>query len=174
MRFMVDAVPIRTYRNHADKGVCMEGECKWRPREASGPITNASYSCDSQPIYVTFEDGSVDILTALTLRVHCRISSTAYLPSNQISRVYPLVVVAHPSKPNQFALGLTDGVVCLIEPLESEGKWGTSARPESVAGPSTMTVGDAGSARPSFDLPGSSNLGGDDTTITIETEPSNN
>lgn len=59
------------------------------------------------------------------------------------SRVYPLVVAAHPSEPNQFALGLTDGGVCLIEPLESEGKWGTSAGPESVAGPSTMTVGAA-------------------------------
>ncbi|KVI11648.1 hypothetical protein Ccrd_009937 [Cynara cardunculus var. scolymus] len=42
------------------------------------------------------------------------------------SRVFPLVVAAHPSEPNQFALGLSDGSVCVIEPLESEGKWGSS------------------------------------------------
>ncbi|PWA72233.1 WUS-interacting protein 2 [Artemisia annua] len=120
-------------------------EClkQWGPREASGPITNATYSCDGQSIYITYEDGSIGILTASTLQLRCRISSTAYLPSNPTSRVYPLVVAAHPSEPNQFALGLTDGGVCLIEPLESEGKWGTSAGPESVAGPSTMTVGAA-------------------------------
>ncbi|XP_024965488.1 topless-related protein 4-like isoform X2 [Cynara cardunculus var. scolymus] len=103
-------------------------EClkQWGPREASGAITHAAYSCDSQSIYVTFEDGSIDILTASTLRLRCRISSTAYLPTNPNSRVFPLVVAAHPSEPNQFALGLSDGSVCVIEPLESEGKWGSS------------------------------------------------
>ncbi|KAI3771688.1 hypothetical protein L6452_02855 [Arctium lappa] len=103
-------------------------EClkQWGPREASGAITHAAYSCDSQSIYVTFEDGSIDILTASTLRLRCRISSTAYLPTNPNSRVHPLVVAAHPSEPNQFALGLSDGGVCVIEPLESEGKWGSS------------------------------------------------
>lgn len=41
------------------------------------------------------------------------------------STVYPLVIAAHPAEPNQFALGLSDGGVQVIEPLESEGKWGT-------------------------------------------------
>lgn len=40
--------------------------------------------------------------------------------------VYPLVVAAHPQEPSQFAVGLTDGTVKVIEPLESEGKWGVS------------------------------------------------
>lgn len=40
--------------------------------------------------------------------------------------VYPVVVAAHPLEPNQFAVGLTDGSVKVIEPSESEGKWGTS------------------------------------------------
>ncbi|KAI3811192.1 hypothetical protein L1987_20910 [Smallanthus sonchifolius] len=117
-------------------------EClkQWGPREASGPITHAAYSCDSQTIYVTFEDGSIDILTASTLRLRCRISSTAYLPSNPSSRVYPLVIAAHPSEPNQFALGLTDGGVCVVEPLELEGKWGSSPGVENGAGSSTSTV----------------------------------
>lgn len=62
-------------------------------------------------------------------------------------RVYPLVVAAHPSEPNQFALGLTDGGVCVLEPLESEGKWGTSPPLENGAGPSS-TSGAAGSDQP--------------------------
>lgn len=40
--------------------------------------------------------------------------------------LYPLVVAAHPLEPNQFAVGLTDGSVKVIEPSESEGKWGSS------------------------------------------------
>lgn len=39
--------------------------------------------------------------------------------------IYPVVIAAHPQEPNQFAVGLTDGSVKVIEPLESEGKWGT-------------------------------------------------
>lgn len=54
-------------------------------------------------------------------------------------RVYPLVIAAHPSEPTQFALGLTDGGVYILEPLESEGKWGTLP-PENNAGPSTASV----------------------------------
>lgn len=38
--------------------------------------------------------------------------------------MYPLVVASHPQEPNQLALGLTDGSVKVIEPTESEGKWG--------------------------------------------------
>ncbi|ONH98383.1 hypothetical protein PRUPE_7G247300 [Prunus persica] len=123
-------------------------EClkQWVPREASGPITHATYSCDSQSIYVSFEDGSVGVLTASTLRLRCRILPTAYLPPNP-SFVHPLVVAAHPSEPNQFALGLTDGGVHVLEPLESEGRWGTSPPIENGAGPST-TSGAAGSDQP--------------------------
>ncbi|KAJ6673234.1 TOPLESS-RELATED PROTEIN 1-LIKE ISOFORM X1 [Salix viminalis] len=120
-------------------------EClkQWFPRESS-PITHATYSCDSQSIYVSFEDGSVGVLTASTLRLRCRINSTAYLPSNPSLRVYPLVIAAHPSEPDQFALGLTDGGIHVFEPLEPEGKWGTSPPVENGAGPSTAS-GAAGS-----------------------------
>ena len=37
----------------------------------------------------------------------------------------PLVVAVNPSEANQFAVGLSDGSVKVIEPTESEGKWGT-------------------------------------------------
>lgn len=55
---------------------------QWVPREASGLITHATYSCNSQSIYVSFEDGSVGVLTASTLRLRCRINQTAYLHPN--------------------------------------------------------------------------------------------
>ncbi|CAN4113022.1 unnamed protein product [Withania somnifera] len=114
-------------------------EClkQWVPREASGSITHATYSCDSQSIFVSFEDASVGILGASTLRWRCRINPTSYLPANPSSRVHPLVIAAHPSDPNQFALGLNDGAVVVLEPLEAEGKWGTLPPAENGAGPST-------------------------------------
>ncbi|XP_059287766.1 topless-related protein 4-like isoform X2 [Lycium ferocissimum] len=114
-------------------------EClkQWVPREASGPITHATYSCDSQSIFVSFEDASVGVLSASTLRWRCRINPTSYLPANPSSRVHPLVIAAHPSDSNQFALGLNDGAVVVLEPLEAEGKWGTLPPAENGAGPST-------------------------------------
>ncbi|KAK4257416.1 hypothetical protein QN277_007009 [Acacia crassicarpa] len=116
-------------------------EClkQWVPREVSGPITHATYSCDSQSIYVSFEDGSVGVLTASNLRLRCRIHQTAYLHPNPSLRVHPLVIAAHPSEPNQFALGLTDGGVYVLEPLESEGRWGSPPPTENGAGPSTAS-----------------------------------
>jgi len=62
-------------------------------------------------------------------------------------RVYPVVIAAHPSEPNQFALGLTDGGVHVLEPLETEGKWGTPPPNENGAGPSTAS-GAAASEQP--------------------------
>ncbi|KAF8393175.1 hypothetical protein HHK36_021416 [Tetracentron sinense] len=99
---------------------------EWIPRESSDLITDATYSCDCQLIYASLKDGSVSVLNATTLLLMCRISPTAYLPSNPSLMVYPLVFAAHPSEPHQFALGLTDGAVYILEPLESEGKWGNS------------------------------------------------
>ncbi|KAF3450894.1 hypothetical protein FNV43_RR06983 [Rhamnella rubrinervis] len=115
---------------------------QWIPRETKGPITDATYSCDSQSIYASFEDGSVCILSASTLRLRCRINPAAYLPSNPSTRLYPVVVAAHPSEPNQFALGLTDGGVHVLEPPESEGKWGTlPVENGGVLGVSSAVVG---------------------------------
>jgi hypothetical protein len=60
------------------------------------------------------------------------------------STVYPLVVAAHPSEPNQFSLGLTDGGVVVLEPGESEGKWGTGPPAENGAVSSVTIVPKAG------------------------------
>lgn len=45
---------------------------------------------------------------------------------NRSQAVYPLVVAAHPQEPFQIAVGLSDGTVKVVEPTESEGKWGVS------------------------------------------------
>lgn len=116
---------------------------QWIPQESSVPITHATYSCDSQSIYASFGDGSVGVFTSTTLILRCRINPTAYLSPNISSRVHPLVIAAHPTEPNQIALGLSDGGVYVVEPLESEGKWGTVPPPENGAGPS-ITSGQAG------------------------------
>ncbi|GJS77461.1 zinc finger, CCHC-type containing protein [Tanacetum coccineum] len=62
----------------------LESPKQWFPPETSGLITHATYSCDSQSIFVSFEDGSVAILASPTLTLRCRISSTAYLPNNPL------------------------------------------------------------------------------------------
>lgn len=148
----------------------LSGLWQWVPREPSSSITDATYSCDSQSIFISFEDGSLSVLTAATLRLRCKINPSAYLPSNPRSallslamqrqskkficsiflsdlwnylismRVYPLVVAGHPSEPNQFAVGLTDGGVHVLEPLESEGRWGIPPPLENGAGPSVTSA----------------------------------
>lgn len=74
-------------------------------------------------------DGNIGVFDADTLRLRCRVAPSAYLSQAVLTgsqSVYPLVVAAHPQEPSQFAVGLTDGTVKVIEPLESEGKWGVS------------------------------------------------
>lgn len=46
----------------------------------------------------------------------------------------PRVIAAHPTVPNQFALGLSDGGVQVMEPLEEEGKWGKGPSAEKGKG----------------------------------------
>ncbi|XP_047327118.1 protein TOPLESS-like isoform X2 [Impatiens glandulifera] len=117
-------------------------ECvkQWSPRESAAPVSHATFSCDSQLIYACFLDGSVCVFVATSLRIQCIISPNAYLsPNNSKSlNVHPSVIAAHPQEPYQFALGLSDGCVHVIEPLESEGKWGVSPSVEN--GPATTTL----------------------------------
>lgn len=108
----------------------MERVSEWAPRCAFlEPITSATYSGDGQLVYASFLDGSVWVLEASTLRPRCHIALSAYnvVPGvNGGEAVYPLTIAAHPQERNQFAIGLTDGSVKVMEPLESEGEWGKS------------------------------------------------
>nr|XP_048320871.1 topless-related protein 2 isoform X1 [Ziziphus jujuba var. spinosa] len=105
---------------------------QWVPQDVlSAPLTCASYSLASQLVYATFADGNIGVFDADSLKLRCRIAPSAYLSQSLSNRylvqtAYPLVVTAHPQEPHQLAVGLTDGAVKVIEPSETEGKWGVT------------------------------------------------
>lgn len=121
---------------------------QWVPKDVlSAPISCAAYSCNSQLVYASFCDGNVGVFDADNLRLRCRIGPTVYLSPavvNGSQSVYPLVVAAHPQDPNQFAVGLTDGSVKVIEPMESEGKWGVTQPADNGRNASSSTSNHAG------------------------------
>nr|GMD24529.1 TMV resistance protein N-like isoform X2 [Ipomoea batatas] len=108
----------------------MERINQWIPHGSlSAPISSATYSCNCELIYVSFKDGNIGVFDAHKLRLRCRIAPSAYLSQAVLNRnegVYAVVIAAHPQEPNQLALGLIDGSVKVIEPLESGGEWGIS------------------------------------------------
>ncbi|KAJ0075921.1 hypothetical protein Patl1_34537 [Pistacia atlantica] len=83
-------------------------------------IMDAVYSCEGQSIYAALGDGSVAVLNATSLKLKQRIIIGEYVPSNHRSRIYAVAVAAHPSEPNQFALGLSHGGVTVLELTEAE------------------------------------------------------
>ncbi|KAL3844437.1 hypothetical protein ACJIZ3_001840 [Penstemon smallii] len=103
-------------------------EClrSWYPRDSlSAPISSAIYSCDGLMIFTGFCDGAVAIFDAESLNLRCRIAPSAYISnSSSNGNTFPMVIAAHPSDPNQFALGMNDGAVHVIEPSDAETKWG--------------------------------------------------
>ncbi|XP_058754345.1 topless-related protein 3-like [Vicia villosa] len=108
----------------------MERIRQWIPQDVlPAPISYAAYSCNSQLIFASFCDANIGVFDAESLKLRCRIAPSICLSSAALNRsqaVYPLVIAAHPLEPNQFAVGLSDGSVKVIEPSESEGKWGSS------------------------------------------------
>nr|GME06769.1 TMV resistance protein N-like isoform X1 [Ipomoea batatas] len=108
----------------------MERINQWIPHGSlSAPISSATYSCNCELIYASFKDGNIGVFDAHKLRLRCRIAPSAYLSQAVLNRnegVYAVVIAAHPQEPNQLALGLIDGSVKVIEPLESGGEWGIS------------------------------------------------
>ncbi|XP_057454641.1 protein TOPLESS-like isoform X2 [Lotus japonicus] len=123
---------------------------QWFPRDSAAPILHATFSCDSQLIFASFLDATISVFSATNLRLQCRINPSAYLSASASNgNVQPLVIAAHPQEPNQFAVGLSDGVVHVVEPLESEGKWGVP--PPSENGSASNVAGAASSVRASSD-----------------------
>ncbi|CAL9084769.1 unnamed protein product [Musa textilis] len=108
----------------------------WSPRDAlPAAISSAVYSCDGLLVYAGFCDGAVGVFEADGLRLRCRIAPTAYISSSISSSgaVYPMVIAAHPSEPNQIALGMTDGAVHVVEPSDADSKWGVAPPQENGA-----------------------------------------
>ncbi|XP_021283560.1 protein TPR2-like isoform X1 [Herrania umbratica] len=122
----------------------LECLCSWSPKDSlSAPISSAIYSCDGSLIYAGFCDGAVGVFDSDNLRLRCRIAPSAYIPSFSVSSnsAYAVVIAAHPSEPNQIALGMSDGAVHVVEPSDVELKWGTPSQdngslPSSSSNPS--------------------------------------
>ncbi|KAK4389148.1 protein TOPLESS-RELATED PROTEIN 2 [Sesamum angolense] len=113
-------------------------EClrSWYPRDSlSAPISSAIYSCDGLSIFTGFCDGAIGIFDADSLSLRCRIAPSAYISSSLSSNggAFPMVIAAHPSDPNQFALGMSDGAVHVVEPSDGETKWGGSTSQDNGA-----------------------------------------
>lgn len=100
---------------------------QWTIAKFCTRISHATYSCDSELVYAAMRDGIVLILGASDLAPRFEIDPCAYLPPRLSCYVDPVVVAAHPQKRNQFALGLSNGGVVVMEPLESQGKWSISS-----------------------------------------------
>ncbi|XP_050232016.1 protein TOPLESS-RELATED PROTEIN 2-like [Mercurialis annua] len=118
-------------------------ECvrSWYPKDSlTAPISSAIYSSDGSLVYAGFCDGAVGVFDADSLRVRCRIASSAYIPSSVAGNTsHPMVIAAHPSEPNQIALGMNDGSVHVIEPSDVELKWGGPSSQENGSIPSTSS-----------------------------------
>nr|XP_016470779.1 PREDICTED: protein TPR2-like isoform X1 [Nicotiana tabacum] len=113
----------------------------WHPRDSlSAPISSAIYSCDGLLVFTGFCDGAIGIYDADSLRLRCRIAPSAYISSSVSSSgggtAFPVVIAAHPSDSNQFALGMSDGTVHVIEPSDAEPKWGSSPPQDNGSMPS--------------------------------------
>ncbi|GAB2228193.1 hypothetical protein Droror1_Dr00010023 [Drosera rotundifolia] len=52
------------------------------------------------------------------------------------TKVHPVSVAADPSLPNQFAVGLPDGAVPVLEPREKDGTWSVNSHLQTSTGPS--------------------------------------
>ncbi|XP_078178878.1 protein TOPLESS-RELATED PROTEIN 2 isoform X2 [Carex rostrata] len=110
----------------------------WTPRDAlPAPVSSAIYSCDGLLVFASFCDGAIGVFEADSLRLRCRIAPSSYMSSSISSsgNIYPMVVAAHPSEPNQIALGMSDGSVHVMEPLGSDTKWGPSPAQDNGSHP---------------------------------------
>ncbi|KAK9683946.1 hypothetical protein RND81_10G176900 [Saponaria officinalis] len=115
----------------------LEHKKEWFPGPWNLAITDATYTCDGQSVVVSLLAGRVYVLIASTLALRCTINQTVFLPrvpSYCSNKTYPTSVAAHPSQPNQFALGLSNGSVFVLE-LVSDSKWGTLPPSENEAAP---------------------------------------
>jgi WD40 repeat protein len=132
-------------------------ECSrsWYPRDAlPAPVSSAIYSCDGLLVYAGFCDGAIGVFEAESLRLRCRIALSAYVPPSISSGgcVYPMVVAAHPLEPNQIAVGMSDGAVHVVEPLDTDPKWGVAPPQDNGAHPA-MSSAPAASNNQASDQP---------------------
>ncbi|XP_066367885.1 disease resistance protein Pik-2-like [Miscanthus floridulus] len=130
----------------------LECLCSWYPRDAlPAPISSAVYSLGCLLVYAGFRDGAIGIFEAESLMLQCWIAPSAYVPSSISSggeTVYPTVVATHPCKPNQIAVGMSDGAVYVLEPLDTDdGQVGSDTSSEQRPPSNVSSTG--GDSQPS-------------------------
>ncbi|MED6165360.1 hypothetical protein PIB30_098862 [Stylosanthes scabra] len=85
-------------------------------------IMQTAVSCDGDTLYAILKDNSVRMFDSSTLETFCRIKPSFFrtIPLRLLSSVTPVCIAASPWKPFQFAVGLSDGNVKMLEPLKEE------------------------------------------------------
>jgi hypothetical protein len=81
---------------------------QWMPQSPfSAPLSNATYSCDSQLVYAGFVDGSVGVFDAESLRPRCRLAPNVHIPQGVSGYV-------HNSDLSSFACSRHLGACCRL------------------------------------------------------------
>ncbi|KAG0603716.1 hypothetical protein M758_10G116000 [Ceratodon purpureus] len=95
-------------------------------------ITDATYSCTGKGVYVGFADGSVGLFDALFRPWH-RLVPPIHPPlGTSGSTAYPVAIAAHPWNGDQFAMGMSDGSVIVVEPWEAPAGPGSGEGSQDV------------------------------------------
>ncbi|KAG0604323.1 hypothetical protein M758_10G162600 [Ceratodon purpureus] len=93
---------------------------QWVPQSPfTAAITDATYSCDGQHVYVGFADGSVGYLDAEFRGQYAFVPPIHPPLGASGSTAYPVAIAAHPKIRAQFALGMSDGSVIVVEHARS-------------------------------------------------------
>jgi len=92
-------------------------------------IDNCAILCLEVCIFCLCSAELTEISQMIFLLISSRIIPNRCLLSRVFcsQNIYPFVVAAHPQEPNQFAVGMSDGSIKVIEPIEPNGRWGVSA-----------------------------------------------
>ncbi|KAM7490058.1 hypothetical protein LguiA_032979 [Lonicera macranthoides] len=107
------------------KATNLDCDNQWMVPNFEATISHAVFSCDCKLIYACFSDGAINIFCSANLVPQCCIKPSAYMTKNMsIKQVKPTSIAANPEEVNQFAVGMSDGKVFILEPCESNGQWG--------------------------------------------------
>lgn len=117
---------------------------QWVSGESSPLVSQATFSSDGKLVYAIFGDASIRVFGTANLHPMCLVSPGAYLPSE----VVPRALAAHPQEPNLVVVGLSDGTVVLLYPLDSETKWGPVAPTLSPPRQPTLPLKSSSSSSP--------------------------
>ncbi|KAJ0080565.1 hypothetical protein Patl1_24450 [Pistacia atlantica] len=144
----------------ADAQLCMWSTDKWEklksrfiqaPAGHQSPLvgeTKVQFHNDQTHLLVV-HDSQISIYDS---KLECSRSCVAYRSELIVGRfidgaayisntpTYPFVIAAHPSEPNQIALGMSDRAVHVVEPLDVKLKWGGTPSQDNGSPPSSCQI----------------------------------